>query len=117
MLGAWLTDVDGRLTVSKTIPGSPASQTLEPGDVLYRITAADGRIRTLRTLHQFEYAKRQIGPNHQSLLEVYRPGVGVIPMSVTFASAPGELADLALSHPQPAVPAAGREDAQGLVSR
>lgn len=115
LLGAWLTDVEGNLQVSETLPGSPAAQTLQPGDVLCRITAT-GRSRTLRTLHQFEYAKREIGPNRQSVLDVYRPGVGMIPMHVTFAAAPGGLAEIAYIRPQPNDPAAAAER-QGLVRR
>jgi hypothetical protein len=101
LLGAWLSDFEGRLQVSGTVPGSPASQMLQPGDVLCRISIAGSRSHTLRTLHQFEYAKRQIGPQRQCLLDVYRPGVGMIPMNITFETG-GELASVALANPVPA---------------
>jgi hypothetical protein len=115
LLGAWLTDFEGKVRVSGTIPGSPASQTLQAGDVLYRITTPDGRTQTLQTMNQFEYAKRQAGPNQLIVLEVYRPGMGVIPMDVTFEATEGGLANVALSMPVPSVP--GQTDSQGLVSR
>jgi hypothetical protein len=115
LLGAWLSDSEGRLQVASTVPGSPASQTLQPGDVLCRISVAGGPTRTVRTLNQFEYAKRQIGPNRQSVLEIYRPGVGMVPMNVTFETA-GGLANVALSSPQPNNSSAAAEG-EGLVSR
>lgn len=116
LLGAWMTDTEGQLQVSRTVPDSPASQTLAPGDVLCQISVPGGPARSLRTLHQFEYAKRQIGPDRRCVLEVYRPGVGIIPMDVTFADAPGGLADVALSRPLPRVPASAA-DGEGLVRR
>jgi hypothetical protein len=115
LLGAWLSDSDGRLQVSGTLPGSPASQTLQPGDVLCRISVAGGPARTVRTLNQFEYAKRQIGPQRQCLLDVYRPGVGMIPMNVTFAT-DGGLADVALVDP-PSADAPAAAQGNGIVSR
>jgi hypothetical protein len=115
LLGAWLTDVEGKLQVTGTVPGSPASQSLQAGDVLYRITTPEGRTQTLRTMNQFEYAKRQAGPNRPIVLQVYRPGVGVIPMEVTFATQ-GGLATVALSQPVPSGPTP-TADPQGLVSR
>lgn len=115
LLGAWLTDCEGKLRVSGTVPGSPASQTLQPGDVLCRISVAGGRTLGLRTLHQFEYAKHQIGPHRQSALEVHRPGVGMILMNVTFET-DGGMASVALNSPRPAdLPAAA--EGEGLVSR
>lgn len=115
LLGAWLSDAEGRVLVSGTVPGSPASQALQPGDVLCRIRIAGGPTRSLRTLNQFEYAKRQIGPHRQSVLEVYRPGVGMVPMNVTFET-DGGLASVALSTP-PSNESSAAAEGEGLVNR
>lgn len=111
LLGAWLSDTNGTLQVTGTVADSPASRTLQPGDVLRQITIPEGRVCSLKTLNQFEHAKRQIGPQRTSLLEVYRPGVGTMSMEVTFESE-GGLAGIVMTAPA----AAGNAPA-GLASR
>ena len=92
LLGAYLEDIEGGLQVKSTLPGSPASQVLKPGDVLRRVSVLGQPTRKLDTLHQFEYAKQEIGPNRQAALEIVRPGQGTDYVWVTFRTA-GQLAN------------------------
>ena len=54
ILGAYLSDVEGGLQVTRTVPGSPASTMLKPGDVLRRIAAIGQPVRSLNTMTQLE---------------------------------------------------------------
>lgn len=77
------------LSVTGTIPGYSARGRLFPGDVLKRVTTDGFNIYPTRSHHQFELAKNMIGPYQTASLEVFRPGVGMVYLWVTFTPVGG----------------------------
>jgi hypothetical protein len=87
LLGAFLTDVNGQLQVSRTVAGSTASRVLNGGDILRAITIAGEPTQHLHTRNQLDHATRKLGPKRQAVLEIDRPGTGTQQVQVTFHTA------------------------------
>lgn len=83
LLGIYAYRSPSGLRVTGTIPGYSAQGRLFRNDVLLRVTAG-GPIYSVRSHHQIEFAKDQIGPFTPAALEIWRPHVGRVYLWVEF---------------------------------
>jgi hypothetical protein len=89
-LGVTIYEVNGRVIVSQTRPGTPASGLLFPNDQIVRAAYRDaftGRVYRsgIRTVGDVAMLKANAGPGARVALEVYRPTTGYRSFFVNFA--------------------------------
>ncbi len=84
LLGVYARTTHEGLKITGTIPGYSAEGRLFAGDILLQATAAGMPTFTLRSHHDMEQAKSQIGPFREAAIEFFRPGVGNQYAWVTF---------------------------------
>ncbi|MFG0334538.1 MAG: hypothetical protein ACF8TS_14375 [Maioricimonas sp. JB049] len=84
LLGVYAFPNHRGLRISNTIPGFSAEGRLFRDDVLLRATSAGMPVYSIRTHHEIEYAKEQIGPYREAAIEFWRPGAGLMYAWVEF---------------------------------
>lgn len=85
LLGVYAFPNHRGLRITGTIPGFSAQGRLFRDDVLLRATSAGMPVYSIRTHHEIEYAKEQIGPFREAAIEFWRPGVGLMYAWVEFS--------------------------------
>lgn len=84
LLGIYASPQYGGLGVRGFIPGYSAQTVLQQGDTLMRATTDGVTMYPIRSLYDMENMKSAVGANVDTALEVYRPGVGMEYVWVTF---------------------------------